>query len=534
MSSDNVQNWNNTFGAEQPYTVQGFPSIGNLSNAMPMNPFPLDTNRPNGSLEDIYRLNNWENYYLDLGIDDNQDMPGFLNIEPDIDYTRNTMTQPAMPALQFQHPELDGRAMNALSDIGPNSASASSMDLYRNVGGNDLQLPSSQSATVINVDPHDSTAHPAAKTAHSAPRHIARKIGKSKRMPPKQSNDARLKRLKGPYLDDELRRGTGQTRINHACIRCRNQKSRKYGQIFNFDIQEYPLTEHEQFLSPLTPEGNLLTKKPFHIPNTQEFVDSYKKCIIADAAKCANRLLTGSSTFTRKIFAKAFGLAEAQDGLKSKVVRSALHFWIAARSTESGWVISNPESLGMGPEHKGKLLEIPYVEHQLTWILMNDFLAPLCAEVLADIQQINKSGKAGDWLGQYLATFIVLHNYELLVKRQKAFTISRNWTKTPYTNMPLLNNIQLGAKTLLASYHYSTKNGARFSMNWHNDEEPRILGFNSNDRDFLSDLAMEATRLSQMFNSNWEPLKIARNDGLFLPYRRGASNWKTWSSHSTD
>lgn len=45
-------------------------------------------------------------------------------------------------------------------------------------------------------------------------------------------------------------------------------------------------------------------------------MDSYKKCIIADAAKCANRLLTGSSTFTRKIFAKAFGLAEAQDGLK--------------------------------------------------------------------------------------------------------------------------------------------------------------------------------------------------------------------------
>lgn len=73
----------------------------------------------------------------------------------------------------------------------------------------------------------------------------------------------------------------------------------------------------------------------------------------------------------------------------------------------------------MGPEHKGKLSEIPYVEHQLTWILMNDFLAPLCAEVLADIQQINKSGKAGDWLGQFLATFIVLHNYELLVKRKR-------------------------------------------------------------------------------------------------------------------
>jgi hypothetical protein len=123
------------------------------------------------------------------------------------------------------------------------------------------------------------------------------------------------------------------------------------------------------------------------------------------------------------------------------VVRSALHFWIAARSTESGWIIRNPESLGIGPEHKAKLDEIPYVEHQLTWILRNDFLAPLCAEVLADIQKINASGKADDWLGQFLATFIVLHNYELLVKRQKAFTISRKWTKASEASIKLIQKL---------------------------------------------------------------------------------------------
>lgn len=120
------------------------------------------------------------------------------------------------------------------------------------------------------------------------------------------------------------------------------------------------------------------------------------------------------------------------------MVRSALHFWIAARSSESGWVIRNPQSFGI-PEPKNKLDEIPYVEHQLTWILMNDFLAPLSAEVLADIDKINKSGKADDWLGQFLATFIVLHNYELLVKRQKAFTISRKWTKVSEVFIKLLH-----------------------------------------------------------------------------------------------
>lgn len=120
------------------------------------------------------------------------------------------------------------------------------------------------------------------------------------------------------------------------------------------------------------------------------------------------------------------------------MVRSALHFWIAARSSESGWVIRNPQSLGI-PEPKNKLDEIPYVEHQLTRILMNDFLAPLSAEVLADIDKINKSGKADDWLGQFLATFIVLHNYELLVKRQKAFTISRKWTKVSEVFIKLLH-----------------------------------------------------------------------------------------------
>ena len=90
----------------------------------------------------------------------------------------------------------------------------------------------------------------------------------------------------------------------------------KYGQVFKFAIQEYPLSEEERSLSPLTPEGNLLTRRPYHIPNTHEFADSYKLCIIADAAKCADRLLTGSNTLVWHIFAKAFQLADANDGLK--------------------------------------------------------------------------------------------------------------------------------------------------------------------------------------------------------------------------
>ena len=110
------------------------------------------------------------------------------------------------------------------------------------------------------------------------------------------------------------------------------------------------------------------------------------------------------------------------------MVRSALHFWVAARSTESGWVIRNPQSVGI-PEPNNKLNEIPYVEHQLTRMLINDFLDPLSTEVLADIDKIKKSSKSDDWLARFLATFIILHNYELLVKRQKAFTISRKWTK---------------------------------------------------------------------------------------------------------
>jgi hypothetical protein len=69
--------------------------------------------------------------------------------------------------------------------------------------------------------------------------------------------------------------------------------------------------------------------------------------------------------------------------------------------------------------------------------------------------------------------------------------------------MNLLNNIHLGAKTILAFYHYSSrngrscKNGERFSMNWDTNEPPTIAGFTGEDKTFLEFIAREANAKSE-------------------------------------
>lgn len=63
--------------------------------------------------------------------------------------------------------------------------------------------------------------------------------------------------------------------------------------------------------------------------------------------------------------------------------------------------------------------------------------------------------------------------------------------------MTLLNNIHIGAKTILASYHYSCKNGERFSMNWHNEDDPKILGFKREDHNFMGSVSREANSMSE-------------------------------------
>jgi hypothetical protein len=66
--------------------------------------------------------------------------------------------------------------------------------------------------------------------------------------------------------------------------------------------------------------------------------------------------------------------------------------------------------------------------------------------------------------------------------------------------MSLLNNIHIGAKTILAAYHYSCKNGERFSMNWHNEDSPKILGFKGEDHNFIGTISHEANGMSELLS----------------------------------
>lgn len=90
----------------------------------------------------------------------------------------------------------------------------------------------------------------------------------------------------------------------------------RYRDVFPVFIQEYELSEEERLLPPDTAEGNLLTKRPYQIPNTQGFIDAFTKCVVANAAYQVEKMLDNNNKLTWEIFCKAFRVVKTETGLK--------------------------------------------------------------------------------------------------------------------------------------------------------------------------------------------------------------------------
>jgi hypothetical protein len=89
------------------------------------------------------------------------------------------------------------------------------------------QTASSHLAKVGDIIPLPSKEYAPMKITYLPQQSFVNKIKKSQGTASKRSKVARQKKLKGPYLDDHLRQQTGNTRTNHACIRCQAQKMRE-------------------------------------------------------------------------------------------------------------------------------------------------------------------------------------------------------------------------------------------------------------------------------------------------------------------
>ncbi|KAI0407888.1 hypothetical protein F4802DRAFT_491677 [Xylaria palmicola] len=196
------------------------------------------------------------------------------------------------------------------------------------------------------------------------------------------------------------------------------------------------------------------------------------------------------------IFAAACRRVELKMDLH-EFLSDVLCLWTAARIIEGGWQFTGPQTLGIRPKagESARLTDAAFIDYQFSAIVAQDVLLPLRYKVLKRLHELTHSNTSANWIVLFLANFILLHTYGLLMKQQRAFSQRRN-ALLRYTLMPLIRGIHLGAKALLAHFHHICKGQKPFEIDW--GQQPlskaaqRMAKLSHDEVDFITSLSQLA------------------------------------------
>lgn len=109
------------------------------------------------------------------------------------------------------------------------------------------------------------------------------------------------------------------------------------------------------------------------------------------------------------------------------MVRRALSLWSASRMIEKTWRICGEDKLGLeastDPANpwNGIIPVTPIMDTQLDQIVIKDFLVPLRASLLQELQEKISGYKRENWFSIFLTIFILLSNTEYILAHSRRF-----------------------------------------------------------------------------------------------------------------
>lgn len=104
-----------------------------------------------------------------------------------------------------------------------------------------------------------------------------------------------------------------------------------------------------------------------------------------------------------------------------------MRLWTACRTIEGGWEFRGAETLNLDPQgaQPVRLASAPFVDYQFSAIMVEDILSPLAEDVLRQMRSMIHKKKPENWFAIFLASYILLHSYGLLMKQQRDFSARR-------------------------------------------------------------------------------------------------------------
>lgn len=105
-----------------------------------------------------------------------------------------------------------------------------------------------------------------------------------------------------------------------------------------------------------------------------------------------------------------------------------LQLWTAARFIEGDWCFVNAQSSPSFTcsSQNAELKSAGDLDCQFTSIVINDILAPLRDKVLRQLNEMIYTDKRKNWFKVFLAMYILLHSFSLLMRQQRRFAQRRN------------------------------------------------------------------------------------------------------------
>ncbi|CAJ2500748.1 Uu.00g036010.m01.CDS01 [Anthostomella pinea] len=225
-----------------------------------------------------------------------------------------------------------------------------------------------------------------------------------------------------------------------------------------------------------------------------------------------------------------------------------LLFWVASRLLEEPWCASGDESLGHNPTEDHPLLSpecpfngrtpvSPVMDAQIDQLVMKSVLAPLCLRIQEKLQALVNDGAKGKWFTAFLCIFVLLSNYDLATAHDHDFAV-RNSLEEYYSNYPLLEGFQAGAKTLLAYFHHQCHGHVPFKLDWSDPSVIATANLDHAQAEYMEEMglwvteketALKALKESkaydaesyfalQLFDSDWRPTRTMQIEEVYFIY----------------
>jgi hypothetical protein len=111
--------------------------------------------------------------------------------------------------------------------------------------------------------------------------------------------------------------------------------------------------------------------------------------------------------------------------IHTKTLWNCIQIWTAVRCMENGWHLREEQSRDISDDASRGFCMTPIIHYQLEAIIQDLVIAPRQTSVLQNLHHLMMDRKGRNFMTCFLTTFILLHNYDMILKHQRTLARDR-------------------------------------------------------------------------------------------------------------